>query len=399
MASKIPDLSPPLPSKARVYADVNTRRPLQFWDYRSYEVQWGQMYEYVLGQSIGKGGYGEVFEAVKVMTKEKVAIKLLLPTKEENIKREVKVLDMLRGGPNIINLVAAVKSHDREKVGLVFEYVNHTHYSQLYQRLKDSDIRHYIYQTLRALQYSHSMGIMHRDIKPENILYDQSRRKVWLIDWGMSQFYNPGELYSVQVATRYYKGPELLVEYEMYDYSLDMWSMGCILASLIFQKEPFFRGRDNSDQLLKIVKVLGTTRFYEYIRKYKIKLDVQLKKTVGRHPRVDWHTFVRNENKHLFSPEALDLLDKLLQYDPQSRLTAIEAMEHPFFKQFAEHSAKEPSESSHAGASTSAQSDPAQPGPSSAFGPPTFVPNIALPVPETSTAHKKPASPSAHAKN
>ncbi|VDK57773.1 unnamed protein product [Gongylonema pulchrum] len=70
-----------------------------------------------------------------------------------------------------------------------------------------------------------------------------------LIDWGLAEFYHARQEYNVRVASRYFKGPELLVDYQCYDYSLDMWSLGCMLASMIFRKEPFFHGHDNYDQV------------------------------------------------------------------------------------------------------------------------------------------------------
>lgn len=79
--------------------------------------------------------------------------------------------------------------------------------------------------------------------------------------------------YNVRVASRYFKGPELLVDLREYDYSLDMWSLGAMFAGMIFRKEPFFHGHDNYDQLVKIAKVLGTDDLYAYLDKYDVQLD------------------------------------------------------------------------------------------------------------------------------
>ncbi|KAL1123013.1 hypothetical protein AAG570_002101 [Ranatra chinensis] len=117
----------------------------------------------------------------------------------------------------------------------------------------------------------------------------------------------------------------------MYDYSLDMWSLGCMLASMIFKKEPFFHGCDNYDQLVKIAKVLGTEELFEYLEKYHIDLDPRFSDILGQHSRKRWERFVHNNNKHLVSSEAIDFLDKLLRYDHYERLTAREAMDHPYF--------------------------------------------------------------------
>ena len=100
---------------------------------------------------------------------------------------------------------------------------------------------------------------------------------------------------------------------------------------MIFRKEPFFHGHDNYDQLVRIAKVLGTEELYEYLDKYQIELDPRFSDILGRHSRKRWERFVHSENQHLVSPEALDFLDKLLRYDHQERLTAMEAMDHPYF--------------------------------------------------------------------
>ncbi|XP_076325524.1 casein kinase II subunit alpha-like isoform X5 [Tachypleus tridentatus] len=301
----------PLPSRARVYSEANTHRSQDYWDYESHVVEWGNQDDYQLVRKLGRGKYSEVFEAVNITNNEKCVVKILKPVKKKKIKREIKILENLRGGPNIINLQAVVKDPVSRTPALIFEHINNTDF--------------------KALDYSHSMGIMHRDVKPHNVMIDHENRRLRLIDWGLAEFYHAGQEYNVRVASRYFKGPELLADYQMYDYSLDMWSLGCMLASMIFRKEPFFHGHDNYDQLVRIAKVLGTEELFEYLDKYQIILDPRFSDILGRHSRKRWERFVHSENQHLVSPEALDFLDKLLRYDHQERLTAREAMEHPYF--------------------------------------------------------------------
>jgi len=158
------------------------------------------------------------------------------------------------------------------------------------------------------------------------------KRQLRLIDWGLAEFYHPTTEYNVRVASRYFKGPELLVDFQKYDYSLDMWSLGCMFASMIFRKEPFFHGHDNNDQLVRIAKVLGTDELNAYLAKYEIVLDPVFDDILGRYTRKPWTRFVTAENERYISPEALDFLDKLLRYDHQERLTPKEAMLHPYFE-------------------------------------------------------------------
>jgi len=323
----------PLASRARVYDDVNSHRPREYWDYEAHVVEWGNQDDYQLVRKLGRGKYSEVFESINVSNNanEKCVVKTLKPVKKKKIKREIKILENLRGGTNVITLHGVVKDPVSRTPALIFEHVNNTDFKQLYQTLTDFDIRFYLYELLRALDYCHSMGIMHRDVKPHNVMIDHENRRLRLIDWGLAEFYHPGQEYNVRVASRYFKGPELLVDYQMYDYSLDMWSLGCMLASMIFRKEPFFHGHDNYDQLVRIAKVLGTEELYEYLDKYQIELDPRFSDILGRHSRKRWERFVHSENQHLVSPETLDFLDKLLRYDHQERLTAMEAMEHAYF--------------------------------------------------------------------
>ena len=130
-----------------------------------------------------------------------------------------------------------------------------------------------------------------------------------------------------------------------------------MFASMIFRKEPFFHGNSNADQLVKIAKVLGTDDLFDYLDKYEIELDAQYDDILGRFQKKPWHSFVNSENQRFVSNEAIDFLDKLLRYDhavclglafmepsrfgfrkvanqscdTQERLTAKEAMAHPYF--------------------------------------------------------------------
>lgn len=200
------------------------------------------------------------------------------------------------------------------------------------RQLSDSDIRVYMYQVFVALDYCHSRGIVHRDVKPMNIIVDAQTRLLKLIDWGLSEFYLENKEYNTRVSSRPFKGPELLVNYQKYDFSMDIWSAGCMFAGFIFRIKHFFLGRDNEDQLAKIIGILGYKDFLKYINKYDIdtsRLDVYYLKKKTKKPFTD---FINKENKHLCSKAALDLLEKMLIYDHDQRITAREALNHPYFR-------------------------------------------------------------------
>jgi hypothetical protein len=320
-------------SVARVYADANERRGREWWDYDNLSLQWGLQDNFEILQKVGRGKYSEVFEGVNVSSPgyEKCIIKVLKPVKKKKIKREIKILQNLRGGPNVVQLLDVVRDPQSKTPSIITEYVNNTDFKVLYPQFSDYDVRFYVFELLKALDFCHSRGIMHRDVKPHNVMIDHEKRQLRLIDWGLAEFYHPYTEYNVRVASRYFKGPELLVDFQEYDYSLDMWSLGCMFASMIFRKEPFFHGHDNYDQLVKIAKVLGTDELFAYLDKYKIELDSHYDVILGRYPRRPWPRFVAPENQRFVSDEAIDFLDKLLRYDHQERLTAVEAQNHPYF--------------------------------------------------------------------
>ena len=207
------------------------------------------------------------------MTNEETCIiKVLKPVSKKKIKREIKILRNLTGGPNVISLLNVVHDPVSRSNSLIMEYVSNVEWKDLYPTFTELEIKHYVFQLLKvcpeetadrpygfsnflppfqALDFVHSRGIMHRDVKPGNVMYDRAIRKVCcqlhptapllisasfqlrLIDWGLAEFYHPDTEYHIRVGSRYYKGPELLVGYKKYDYSLDMWSVGCMLASMV----------------------------------------------------------------------------------------------------------------------------------------------------------------------
>lgn len=318
-------------SISRVYADVNVNRPASYWDYEDLSIEWGDQENYEVVKKIGRGKYSEVFSGMNANNNQKCVIKILKPVKKKKIKREIKILQNLSGGKNIIQLLDVVRDPVSKTPCLIFEHVNNTDFKVLYPTLTDFDVRYYLFELLKALDFCHSNGIMHRDVKPHNVMIDHEKRELRLIDWGLAEFYHPGQEYNVRVASRYFKGPELLVDFQEYDYSLDLWSLGCMFAGIIFRREPFFHGHDNYDQLVRIAKVLGTDDLFDYLDKYDLELDPTVEGMLASHSKKNWVRFVTAENQHLVSDAAMDLVEKLLRYDHQERLTAVEAMAHDYF--------------------------------------------------------------------
>ena len=243
-------------------------------------------------------------------------------------------MNTLQGGTNIINLYTVVRDPDTKTPALIMEYVDTKakDFKEIYREFTDFDVKYYMYEIFKALDFCHSKGIIHRDVKPHNIMIDHERRIIRLIDWGLAEYYHKGQNYNVRVASRYFKGPELLLNYVYYDYSLDIWSLGWMFAGIIFHKEPFFVGENNEDQLVKIAKVLGTEDLWNYWEKYNILVDEDLVSQLDKHTKKKFQIFVKEDNQHLISEEALDLLSKMLIYDHAERISAKDALDHPYFK-------------------------------------------------------------------
>lgn len=312
-----------------VYANVNREKGPSWFDVDSFELPRDPQDPFLLLDWIGTGKYSDVFTAK--YGDQIVAIKVLKPVRSQKYNREAKILINLRGGPNIIRLISVVQNPKNFQYSFVFEHINDIGFDQLMETATDTDARFYLYQLMRALQYCHSQGIMHRDVKPLNILYDKSHNMVRLIDWGLADFYHPGQRYNIHVASRNFKPIELLLDYQFYDYSVDIWSFGATMAALIFKKSPFFKGNNDLDMVKEIATVLGGEKLEQYMKKYGIPQPEDFPKNCLKKPPKLLKKFIKNSNRHLVSPDALDLLDKCLRYDHTERITALDALNHPYF--------------------------------------------------------------------
>ncbi|EPR78793.1 Casein kinase II alpha subunit [Spraguea lophii 42_110] len=318
-------------SISKINSDYNEKQGESYWDYENYKINLGDIDDYYIYKNIGKGKYSEVFEG-RTKNGDKCVIKVLKPVKERKILREIKILNTLKH-KNIVEMIDVVRDGECDNYSLIFNYVEHVETRQFFCKIGVDQFKIYLKQLLEGLAYAHSKGIFHRDIKPLNLVVDVKNKNLRIIDWGLAEYYHPQKSYSVRVASRFYKGPELLVEYDYYDYSLDIWGVGCIIGEFITRKPPFFFGEDNTDQLLKIVGVLGKKDLMKYIQKYQIKLPKGLKNQIPIKNRKNLQEFLPNEiSKSTNALLLVDLMEKMLVYDHLERITAEEALEHAFFK-------------------------------------------------------------------
>lgn len=156
-------------------------------------------------------------------------------------------MQTLHGGPNIVKLYDVAIDEEKKTPALIYEFIPSNESKILFPRLHNLEIRFYLYKILEALEYAHSHGIMHRDVKPLNVVINHEKKDLRLIDWGLAEYYKPGTEFNVRVVSRYYKGPELLVNDKLYHYSLDMWSLGCVMAGMMLKIDTFFKGNDDYD--------------------------------------------------------------------------------------------------------------------------------------------------------
>ncbi|KAL8904356.1 MAG: hypothetical protein Q9207_003335 [Kuettlingeria erythrocarpa] len=291
---------------------------------------------YNVTKELGQGAYGIVCAATNNQTGEGVAIKKVTNVFSKKILakralREIKLLQHFRGHRNITCLYDMdIPRPDNFNETYLYEELMECDLAAIIrsgQPLTDAHFQSFIYQILCGLKYIHSANVLHRDLKPGNLLVNADC-ELKICDFGLARGFsmdpeeNAGYM-TEYVATRWYRAPEIMLSFQSYTKAIDVWSVGCILAELLGGR-PFFKGRDYVDQLNQILHYLGTPneetlsrigspRAQEYVRNLPFM------------PKVPFQRLFNNAN-----PDALDLLDRMLAFDPSSRISVEEALEHRY---------------------------------------------------------------------
>lgn len=279
-------------------------------------------------EKIGEGTYGVVYKAREKSTGKLVALKKIRPESEnEGIPattiREILLLRNLKHS-TIINLMEVI--HSEDKMYLVFEYINTDLkrmielYSRQNRKFDPAMVRKMAFQLCTAVGFCHIKNIFHRDLKPQNILVDENFN-IKLGDFGLGRAASiPLRHYTSQIVTLWYRPPELLLGYEYYDSSVDVWSLACIMAEM-HTLMPLFMGDSEIDQLYKIYSILGVPTSEQWMG---VESLPNYNKELGKIKQVDLGSIVR------YRPVE-QLISKMLVYDPLKRISAVEALNEPYF--------------------------------------------------------------------
>ncbi|CAO3592322.1 unnamed protein product [Absidia cylindrospora] len=276
---------------------------------------------------IGEGTYAVVYRGRRIANGPMVAIKKIKMGQFKDgldltAIREVKYLQELRH-PNIIELID-VFSH-RTNLNLVLEYLN----SDMEQVIKNkgilfmpADIKSWMMMMLRGLDHCHRSFVLHRDMKPNNLLLTDTG-VLKIADFGLARDWgDPKKRMTSQVVTRWYRCPELLFGAKEYSYAVDIWAVGCIFAELML-RTPYVAGDSDMDQLTKIFHALGTPTEADWPGLSSLPDYIQFKPF----PKVPLHQYFTAAGR-----DAIDLLEKMLVFDPNQRWTAEECLGHSYFR-------------------------------------------------------------------
>lgn len=285
--------------------------------------------EYRLVAKKGEGTFSEVLKAQSLKNGRSVAVKCMKQTfvslDQVNNLREIQAIRRLSPHPNIIRLYEVLYDHPSGRLALVFELMHCNLYELIKgkrQYLPEATVKTLVYQLLRSIDHMHRNGIFHRDIKPENVLLTNDDT-VKLADFGSCRGIYSKQPYTEYISTRWYRAPECLLTDGYYGYKMDIWGIGCVIFELL-ALFPLFPGKDEADQVRKVHDILGTPH-PEVLRKFRKQ---------GSHADLNFPPQHGSGIKRLLphcSPQAVDLIQQMLAYDPEERITARSAMRHQWF--------------------------------------------------------------------
>jgi len=299
-------------------------------DFEALERSFEQRYDVTEPKVLGEGTYGKVYKAVAKQTRQVVAIKRikLNPEDDEGVPstalREVAVLKELNS-EYVVKLYEAFCSPN--KLTLVFELMENDlkkYMKALGKPLEVSVIKCLCWQMVKGLEVCHARRIIHRDIKPQNLLIDQQLR-LKLADFGLARaFMVPLPKYTHEVVTVWYRAPEILLGNGLYSLPVDMWATGCVFAEMA-TGQPLFAGDSEIDTIFKVFQKLGTPTEEMWPGLSELPF---FKPSFPKWPAKGWDN-IRN-TKSQVGLDGIDLLEKLMAYDPKKRLSARKSLEHPY---------------------------------------------------------------------
>ncbi|XP_052489478.1 mitogen-activated protein kinase 17 isoform X2 [Gossypium raimondii] len=304
---------------------------------KDFFTEYGEASQYEITDVVGRGSYGVVASAIDTHTGEKVAIKKMTNIFEHTpdairILREIKLLRLLRH-PDIVqikHIMLPPCSREFKDIFVVFELMESDlhHVIKINDDLTPDHHQFFLYQLLRGLKYIHTAHVFHRDLKPKNILANADC-KLKLCDFGLARvsFTDvPSAIFWTDyVATRWYRAPELCGSFfSNYTPAVDIWSVGCIFAELLTGK-PLFPGKNVVDQLELVTDLLGTPSVETIARIRNEKARKYLNSMRKKKP------IPFSQKFPTIDPLALNLLERLIAFDPNDRPSAEEALAHPYF--------------------------------------------------------------------